>query len=151
MNTEPIELRLVGADDRAAWGRLWTGYLRFYDSELPEAVHDAAFAQLLSDAPGTFEGRIAWAGEAVLGLVHWLHHAHMWRPEGVIYLQDLFTAPEARGRGIARQLIEAVYDVADAAGTPRVYWLTQEGNHSARILYDRIARKSDFIKYDRLA
>ena len=32
---------------------------------------------------------------------------------------------------------------------PEVYWLTQDFNHTARQLYDRIGTKSPFIKYTR--
>ena len=65
------------------------------------------------------------------------------------YLQDLFTAPEARGKGAGRALIQAVYDAADAAGVPAVYWLTAENNYAGRMLYDRVAVKSPFIRYNR--
>ena len=40
---------------------------------------------------------------------------------------------------------------ADAAGSPGVYWLTQQDNLTAQQLYDRIATKTDFIKYQRPA
>ena len=65
------------------------------------------------------------------------------------YLQDLFTAKAARGRGVARALIEAVYARADAAGAPTVYWLTAEDNYPGRMLYDRVAVRSPFIRYNR--
>jgi len=47
------------------------------------------------------------------------------------------------------QVIVAVYERAQAAGSPRVYWLTQEGNAVARRLYDRVAERSGFIQYRR--
>lgn len=146
-----IELRSVSATDRTAWGDLWTGYLAFYRTVLPPEIHDTAFARLIVHDPLDFSGLIAWDRGRAVGLVHWLHHPHLWRPEGVIYLQDLYTAPEARGRGVARSLIEAVYADADARGAPRVYWLTQEDNKTARRLYDRIGRRSPFLRYDRPA
>ena len=75
----------------------------------------------------------------------------MWRPTGTTYLQDLFIVPRARGRGIARRLIEAVYGDADARGAPHVYWMTDESNAPARRLYDRIGRLTPFLKYERAA
>jgi GNAT superfamily N-acetyltransferase len=65
----------------------------------------------------------------------------------VCYLQDLFTLPEARGLGVGRALIEAVYEKAREAGSPRVYWTTHETNAQARVLYDKIAERSGFIQY----
>jgi GNAT superfamily N-acetyltransferase len=63
------------------------------------------------------------------------------------YLQDLFTAAQARGGGVGRALIEAVYDAAGAAGSARVYWLTHETNAVAMGLYDQVAVKSGFLVY----
>ena len=33
-----IDIRQVSADDHAAWLPLWQAYLRFYNTELPDAV-----------------------------------------------------------------------------------------------------------------
>lgn len=63
------------------------------------------------------------------------------------YLQDLFTIPEARGRGVGRSLIEYVYERAAEAGAGRVYWLTHESNRPGRLLYDRVAENAGFIQY----
>ena len=150
MDSMAIDLRPVTGADRGAWSRLWSDYLSFYGTSLPSEAYDAAFAQLLSDDPNSFRGILAWRGAEAVGVVHWLPHAHMWRPEGTTYLQDLYVAPQARGAGLGRRLIEAVYADADARGAPRVYWLTQEGNATARALYDRVARVTDFLKYDRV-
>ena len=64
-------------------------------------------------------------------------------------MQDLYVDPAARGTGAGRALIEAVYAAADANGTPSVYWMTQDFNTAARLLYDRIASLTPFIKYQR--
>ena len=65
------------------------------------------------------------------------------------YLQDLYVSDTLRGQGIGRLLIEAVYDEADKRGVPTVYWLTQDFNKPARLLYDKIATLTPFIKYNR--
>ena len=51
-------------------------------------------------------------------------------------------------RGVGRALIEAVAQQARAAGAQRCYWLTQQDNHAARALYDKVARFHGFIRYD---
>jgi len=63
------------------------------------------------------------------------------------YLQDLFTDAEARGGGVGRALIEAVYERARAAGSTRVYWHTHETNQTAMRLYDQVAERTGFVVY----
>ena len=145
-----LHIRLIDQADRAAWQPLWHDYLAFYKTELPDSTYDATFARYADPGYADMRGWIAWQGDQALGLVHAIAHPHGWRPEPVTYLQDLFTVPAARGKGVARALIETVYADADAAGRPAVYWLTQTGNAAARALYDRIATPTDFMVYRRI-
>jgi GNAT superfamily N-acetyltransferase len=70
-------------------------------------------------------------------------------PDDVCYLQDLFTLKKQRRKGIAKALIQAVYEAADANKTSSVYWMTQDFNLGARKLYDQVASLTPFIKYQR--
>jgi GNAT superfamily N-acetyltransferase len=85
----------------------------------------------------------------LLGLVHYLFHRNTAMLGPTCYLQDLFTVAATRGQGIGRALIEGVYERAQAAGSSRVYWMTQESNATARRLYDQVAEHSGFIQYRR--
>lgn len=147
--TKGAIVRPLVAGDEAEWRRLWTGYLEFYETSVPEEVYQTYFQRLLGDNPQDFRGLVAEADGKLVGLTHYLFHRHGWRIENVVYLQDLYVDPDARGTGAGRALIEAVYAAADAAGCPSVYWLTQDFNATARQLYDRIATVTPFIKYQR--
>ena len=92
----------------------------------------------------------AYVGGELLGIVHYLFHRSFWTTGDYCYLQDLFVAKDARGLGLGRALIEAVYAKAKAAGASRVHWLTQEHNATARRLYDNIADRSGFIQYRKI-
>ncbi len=144
-----VTIRPLEARDEAEWRRLWTAYLDFYESKVPEEVYATSFARMLSGAAGEFRGLIAEVDGRPCGLVHYLFHRHGWKVENVCYLQDLYADPEVRGKGVGRALIEAVYAAADAEGAPAVYWMTQEFNGTARRLYDRIGTLTPFIKYSR--
>jgi GNAT superfamily N-acetyltransferase len=85
----------------------------------------------------------------IVGIVHCLFHRHTTMLGPICYLQDLFTSEEARGRGVGRALIEAVYERAKAVGSPRVYWQTHETNATAQRLYNGLAERSGFIVYRR--
>lgn len=128
---------------------MWTAYLAFYETSVADTVYQSTFDRLLGDDPQDFSCIIAERDGRPVGLTHYLFHRHAWKIENVCYLQDLFARPETRGTGIGRALIEAVYARADAAGAPSVYWLTQDFNHTARTLYDRVGKVTPFIRYQR--
>jgi GNAT superfamily N-acetyltransferase len=143
-------IRPLSAGDEADWRRMWTAYLAFYNANVTEAVYAATFARLLPGGSEDMHGLIAVGDDgAPIGIVNFIFHRHGWREEDVTYLQDLFVDEAVRGTGTGRALIEAVYAAADAAGKPAVYWMTQDFNHNARMLYDRIATLTPFIKYQR--
>ena len=95
------DIRPLQASDEADWRRLWTGYLAYYETTLPEKVYASTFARLLTDDPREPRGLLALRDGAAVGLVHYIFHRHCWRIEDTCYLQDLFTLPEARGERAA--------------------------------------------------
>ncbi|MFD3189657.1 GNAT family N-acetyltransferase [Sedimentitalea sp. HM32M-2] len=147
--TASCTLRALRPEDRPQWTEMWADYLAFYKTDLPVEVYDSTFARLLGDDPRDFSALVAERDGRLVGLTHFLFHRHAWKIEEVCYLQDLYARPEARGTGVGRALIEAVYARADRQGAPTVYWLTQDFNETARKLYDRIATLTPFIKYQR--
>lgn len=140
-----IEVAPLSEADRAAWGRLAAGYKHFYATPTPLADYDEAWRRLRSG--DGVHGLGARLDGQLVGFVHYLFHTGTWAP-CVCYLQDLYTDPAQRGRGAARALVEHVAQAARAQGATRLYWLTQEGNATARALYDRIAQYKGFIRYD---
>ncbi|PZO76210.1 MAG: GNAT family N-acetyltransferase [Mesorhizobium amorphae] len=139
-------IRRATPGDRAAWEPLWQGYLDFYEASVSGEVWDITWARFFDPAEPV-HALLAERDGRVVGLVHYLFHRNTWMREPVCYLQDLFTDPDARGGGVGRALIEAVYEAARAAGSERVYWMTQEDNATARLLYDRVASYSGFVQY----
>ena len=136
----------IRARDRDVWTPLWQGYQSFYEVAIAPKVSDVSWARLLDPAEPV-NGLLAWKGDKATGLVHFIWHRSTWTTGDYCYLQDLFVDPAARGGGIGRRLIEAVYAAASARGCSRVHWLTHERNVDAMLLYDRIAQKSGFIQY----
>ncbi|GAN80661.1 GNAT family N-acetyltransferase [Acidocella aminolytica] len=144
-----MRVRALHPEDRNGWEELWCGYLRFYDQVLAPEVTDTIWARFLDPAE-PMEALVAEENGVLLGLVHCVFHRGTWSVNDVCYLEDLFTAEAARGRGIGRALIEAVYARAREMGCGRVYWLTHETNKTAQALYDKLADKPGFIQYSKL-
>jgi len=144
-----VEIRPVRPDERDAWEPLWSGYLTFYETAVAPEVTDTTWKRL-HDPTEPMHVLGAYLDGALIGIVHYLFHRSTWTVGDYCYLQDLFTAPAARGRGAGRALIEAVTERARDAGASRVYWLTHEANATARFLYDRVADRPGFIQYRRI-
>lgn len=144
-----FEIRRLHRSDRDAWENLWRAYLVFYRASLPEQATQTAWDRFQDPGEPMF-ALGAFDGEKLLGIVHYIFHRSTWTVSDYCYLQDLFTAEEARGRGVGRALIEAVCERAKEAGAGRVHWLTHETNETARALYDALAERTGFIQYRRM-
>jgi len=148
-----VVVRPVEAGDYDAWRPLWLGYNAFYGrsgpTALPEAITAKTWARFFDPAEPVF-ALVAEADNRLIGLCHYLFHRSTTAIEPLCYMQDLFTAESARGRGVAAALIAAVYQRAEAAGAGRVYWQTHESNTTAMRLYDQVAEKSGFLVYRKI-
>lgn len=131
--------------DRAVWERLFRAYIDFYGRTEPDQTYERSWREFQADQRMHAFG--AKQAGRLVGITHFFVHPSTSGPD-VCYLQDLFTDPEVRGRGVAGALIEAVAEWAGARGCGRVYWHTRESNATARRLYDRVAVNRGFIKYD---
>ena len=148
-----VVIRPVLEQDYAAWMPLWNGYNAFYGrggaTALPEAITRSTWARFL-DADEPVHALVAERDGQLLGLAHYLFHRSTTSLGNSCYLQDLITVDAARGMGVGRALIEAVYARAIRAGAARVYWQTHETNATAMRLYDQVAEKSGFIVYRKM-
>ena len=139
-----IRIEKLVPSDRGAWEGLFRAYIDFYQRSEPPDMYEQAWREFQADTRlhafgARLDGRL-------VGITHFFIHPSTSGPD-VCYLQDLFTAPDARGKGVARALILAVTDWARARGLRRVYWHTQASNSAARRLYDSVAETRDFIRY----
>jgi GNAT superfamily N-acetyltransferase len=148
-----MRVRAIVQRDQPQWRPLWDGYNAFYGrhgaTALPEVVTAATWARFFDAAEPVHALVAEDADGRLLGIAHYLFHRSTTSLAATCYLQDLFTVQAARGRGVGRALIEAVYARAADAGAPRVYWHTHETNAPARHLYDQVAERSGFIVYRR--
>jgi GNAT superfamily N-acetyltransferase len=140
-----IEISPLRPEDRAAWEVLARGYKAFYETEVSDAEYEQTWQRLLA-AEEVFGSAARLEDGRIVGIVHFLFHANPWS-SGSCYLQDLFVAEAARGRGAARALIEHVAQVARDRGAERLYWHTKQDNARARALYDKVATFRGFISY----
>jgi len=148
--TDAPSIRAIAQEDYDQWLPLWDGYNAFYGrsgpTALPAEVTAITWARFF-DADEPVHALVAERDGELIGLAHYLFHRTTTAIAPLCYLNDLFTSEAARGKGVGRALIEAVYLQARQAGAARVYWQTHETNATAQALYDKIAERSGFIVY----
>ncbi|WP_456285758.1 GNAT family N-acetyltransferase [Microbacterium sp. JZ70] len=143
-----LSVRPVDARDSDEWAALYRGYRAFYR---------------LPDDPAAVATTWTWVREGAYGLVGLVAVDERDRPVALanlrwfarpstattgLYLDDLFTAPDARGAGAAGMLLKHAAQLAAAGGASVVRWITAADNEVARSVYDAHAVATPWVTYD---
>jgi GNAT superfamily N-acetyltransferase len=143
-----VLVRPVTAHDEAQWCALYAGYRSFY--RLPD--DPAAVRTTWQWVSGGAHGLLGLVAEdadgRILGLADLRRFARPSSATTGLYLDDLFTAPGSRHRGVATALLHEAAAVAAAEGASVVRWITAEDNTAARAVYDRVAAATPWVTYD---
>ena len=139
-----INIRPIIAADKDRWLELFKEYIVFYKSKLSDEQYELTWQRLNSSFNIT--GLLAELDGKVVGLAHYIFRPSTWEVEDFCYLEDLYTDPAVRGKGVGRALIKAVEEIAIAKGSKRLYWTTAPDNETARKLYDKVAI-TDRVQY----
>ena len=139
-------VRALKLEDKSQWLPLWDGYLEFYKTELSDEQTELTWKRLLEESYNLYCLVVEVDG-AVKALTHYSFQTSTWAPENFCYLEDLFTDPAERGKGLGRLLIDSVKEIARGKGSSRLYWNTDETNTTARKLYDTYSLDSGKIQY----
>jgi GNAT superfamily N-acetyltransferase len=143
-----VSIRAAVPADRTAFESLWQGYNAFYREAVPAAVTETTWQRWL-DPHSAMHLLVAEREGCLVAFAAYLFHPSSWAIGPYCYLEDLFTAEPARGTGAGRALIVAVSDAARAAGAERLYWVTHHSNAEAQVLYNKVAKNTGFIQYQR--
>lgn len=117
-------------------------YRFLYASASDQGFADAlavSEADLIKDGFGReprFQALIAEVDGAPAGLALYFFTYSTWGSRNGLYLEDLYVAPEFRGRGVGRTLLERLEGEARARGCGRFQWVVHRHNAAARRLYE---------------
>ena len=139
-----ISIRPIKASDKTRWLELFKEYIVFYKSKLGDEQFELTWQRLNSGF--NINGLVAELDDKIVGFTHYIFRPSTWEVEDFCYLEDLYTDPTVRGKGVGRSLIKAVEDIAIAKGSKRLYWTTAPDNETARKLYDKVAI-TDSVQY----
>jgi ribosomal protein S18 acetylase RimI-like enzyme len=133
MTKPEIQVRRAKAEDAAAIARLLRDFNLKYSEPTPEVE---ALTETIARLLGEEEITVLLAGEGPDGLSLFRFRPGIWSSGAETYLQELYVAPELRGRGIGRALLEATIEVARERGADGIDLNTGETDTAARALYE---------------
>jgi GNAT superfamily N-acetyltransferase len=139
-----VTIRPIAVTDKERWLDLYKQYIVFYKSSLPDEQYELTWKRIHSDF--NINGLIAELDGQVVGFAHYIFRPSTWAENDFCYLEDLFTDPAVRGKGVGRALIKELEKIALGRGAKRLYWTTAPDNETARKLYDKVAI-TDRVQY----
>ncbi|MGZ9723278.1 GNAT family N-acetyltransferase [Rhizobium miluonense] len=141
-----VTIRDARPEDEARWRALWDGYLAFYRVTIAPDITDATWRRVFDPASAIFM-RVAEVDGDVKGFTLCITHEGTWTLAPDCYLEDLFVDESARGHGVGRALLDDLVALCKKNGWGRLYWHTEEGNATARKLYDTYVKSDGHIRY----
>lgn len=136
------------ATDRDDWLRLWDGWQHHMAGRVPETATDAAWRMMMTPGSG-LAALIARSDRTAVGFATVSLTPFAWTGGPILFLQDLFVAPAARGTGTGTALLKAVYGFAERESASQVFWMVDENDPELQGFYERHAIRTPYLRYMR--
>lgn len=142
-------VRDVREGDRDAFLAMWADFVTTFPEEPGNpAIGELNWSRVAGKDP-TLRCILALdEDERPLGFTLYLTFPFTWARGDACYLQDIYVRPEARGRGAAQAMIENLRRKGLERGWFKIFWMTQPDNHVAQRVYEKVARRMDYWRYD---
>jgi GNAT superfamily N-acetyltransferase len=127
---------------------LMRGYCDFYEVDPSDEALLALSRALIADPEREGVQLLARTDGQAVGFATIFWSWATTSAERIGVMNDLFVAPEARGTGVAQDLIEACRAECAARGAGKLSWQTAPDNAAAMKLYDRVgATREQWVDY----
>ncbi|HZN88699.1 MAG TPA: GNAT family N-acetyltransferase [Thermoleophilaceae bacterium] len=133
--TGPAARRAGAAADAAAIGRLLHDFNTEYEDVTPGPE---ALAERVTELMAGGEMIVLLAGDGPDGVAVLRLRPSIWTSGLECYLAELYVAPERRGEGLGRALMELAIEEARRAGADYMDLGTSEDDSAARALYESL-------------
>ena len=140
-------IRNIEIKDKVEWEKLYQGYADFYKVEITEEILNTVW-NWLHDLKHELNGLVYEIDNHLVAIAHYRQMPSPLKGKNIGFLDDLFVHPDFRGRKIAEDIINKLNDISKEQGWGLIRWITRNDNHSAKSLYDRVAKKSTWDVYE---
>ncbi|MBX3566496.1 MAG: GNAT family N-acetyltransferase [Rhizobiaceae bacterium] len=149
MKSTAVTVRPVVETDQAAFLDMWNDFVALAPSEPGNREMGELNWNRMMDAGTGLRGIVAVDGnDEPIGFTLYLTFPFTWSRGDACYLQDIYVRSSARGKGAAQAMIRQLRETGEAAGWFKIFWMTQPDNFDAQRVYDKVARRMDYLRYD---
>jgi GNAT superfamily N-acetyltransferase len=143
-----VTVRPLGDKDFFAWLGLFEGYSAFYESELTDQIALQVWSWII-DANNDLVGAVAVNEDGdFVGFAHYRKVPRTLSGDLALFLDDLFVSEEARGKGVATQLMDFAKAYARDHKLAQVQLVTAADNATAQVLYDQVGTRTNWVTYE---
>ena len=132
-----MQVRPAVSADRKQLLALIEGYFDFYRTPYPGAASMNAFLDALQADARRGIQLVAEDGGLLVGFASLYACFDTLVADGILVMNDLFVAPDARGAGYGAALLAGAKAYAAESGYVRLDWVTAADNLDAQRFYDR--------------
>jgi ribosomal protein S18 acetylase RimI-like enzyme len=133
MAEKGVSIRFATTEDAGSIARLLHDFNTEYSEPTPGA---ARLTEIVNAMLAAGEITVLLAGDGPDGIAALRFRTAIWTGGPEAHLRELYVAPELRGRGIGRGLLEATMDAARERGATGIDLNTGETDTAARALYE---------------
>ena len=145
-----LTLRRASPNDYEHWAAMFDSYRLGAGLEASNPVAVRLWEWIID--PGVaVDALLAESDGTLLGFAHYRRFPRPIMADEGLFLDDLFTVQEARGRGVARALLDRLVVETNSGGFALLRWTTKPGNAAARRLYDSYATVAESVTYNVMA
>lgn len=149
MPLNSVHVRSANAEDRFAFLDMWADFVALAPLEPGNRGMGEKNWERIEDTGSGLRCIVALDhNSSPVGFVLFLAFPFTWSRGDACYLQDIYVRPENRGQGIALALIDHLHELGREAGWFKIFWMTQSDNYPAQRLYDKVAKRMDYLRYD---
>lgn len=149
MTSRKATVRPAESRDRQAFLTMWKDFVALAPGEPGNhAMGDLNWQRIMDGGNGLRCIVAVDDQDQPCGFTLFLAFPFTWSTGDACYLQDIFVSAESRGKGIAQAMIAYLRALGEQAGWFKIFWMTQHDNFTAQHLYDKVAKRMDYIRYD---
>lgn len=149
MSDSELTVRYAIEADRKDWVAMWRKFLHDKPDEPGDRTTEEINWSRVMNPSNPLRCLIGVDADGKkVGFILFVVFPFTWSVLDVCYLEDLFVAPEARRKGYAKALIEALAEVGRKENWFKIFWMTEADNKPAQKLYNVVAQRMDYLRYD---